>query len=532
MTPDRPSFPRALRLAIALALAAPAARAQLPPQTPQGLDQQQFTKAQGLYEQGKYADAVPLFEGIQGNFPTSPYIPAANLQAGVCHYFLGQYDQGVAALRKNLAGKGVTAEVIEDTQALIPQLLTAKAQKMPAGDPTRKTTLESAVKEFDTFIKNFPQSREVEQANLGKARAYYGLENFDEAAKPLRTNIEKYPTSESAMDSQYMLALIQSTHGNEVMRKKTAPEEEKAATAAYEEAEKVFTGIIQKRTDLAMMNDSQFQLGEMLASRGSYEEKGEKQDRILYRSLDAYRNTFPKEAVVLAQKFRIKNFQDKMREAGTKADVQGLRYYQNLIQREQAKLTDLESRADQTLEAKLKSGRIYLQLHKDKERERMDEARVLFHFVEKFTEDAEQKKQILYNLTLTYAVQHVVEKAEESYKKWVDAFQKDPVGENLPLLMGAMYLDSDPKRNNPQKAIEYFDRQVAEFPTSKFAGDATMQKALAMIQLKQFDAGASALTDFLAKSPSKDQAVVAEFGLAIIYKDTNKVDLAIECSAR
>ncbi|HZJ15363.1 MAG TPA: outer membrane protein assembly factor BamD, partial [Chthoniobacteraceae bacterium] len=527
---DRHLFSHSTQFVALLALTIfviPALRAQAPPQ-PQALDQVRFQQGQQLYGEGKYADALKAFESVQKDFPTSAFIPAANLQAALCYYYTGQFDQGVVALRKNVATKTIAPEILEDSQALIPQLLVAKAQKLPPGDPGRKPALDVAIKEFDAFIQKFPQSPEVEQANLGKARSYYGLEKFEEAAKPLRENMQKFPTSESALDTQFMLSVILTTQANATTRAATVATENKQADAAYDEAGKLLRDIIAKRTDLAVMNDAQFQLGEMLASRGNAMPKSEAQDKVFYEALDAYRNTFPKEVVLNAQKARIKYFQDRGTEAGKNRDVANFRLLQKTVQRETAKIADLETRPDQTLAAKIKMGQIYLTLHKDKERERMDEARVLFHFAEKFTEDPEQKKQLLYLITVTYAAQHLTAQAEEHYQKWIATYKSDPIGENLPLLLGSMYLDPDPKRNNPQKALEYFKKQETDFPRSSFTGEAAMQAALAMIQLKKFNEATEALKAFLAKKPDKDQAAVAEFGLATVYKDTDKVAEAIE----
>ncbi len=530
MKSDRFKLSSSLALAAALAvqiLLPTPALAQLPQPAQANRDQVAFAQGQQLYAAGKYPEAIKIFDSIQKDFPTSAFIPAANLQLGLCYFFAGDFDQGVAALRKNLNNKNVVGEILEDSQALIPQLLAAKAQKLPLGDPSRKATLESAVTEFDAFIQKFPASPEVEQANLGKARSLYGLEKYEDAVVPLRANIQKFPTSESALETQYMLALILNTQANETMRKATTEGEDKSAVAAYDESEKLLREIVGKRTDLAMMNDAQFQLGEMLSARGSF--KGtQNKDAIFYKALDAYRNTYSNEVVVQAQNARIKRFQDLMVKAGQDRDGAAFRHYQAVIVREQGKLAELSQRPDQTLAAKIKSAQIYLELHKDKDRERMDEARVLYHFVEKFTKDPEQQKQILYGLTLTYAAQHLPEPAEAHYAKWIEAFKDDPVGENLPLLMGAMYLDSDPKVNNPKKAIEYFDKQATDFPNSKFTGEAAMQSALALIQLQQYDQAATKLKEYLSKNPPKEQAVGAEFGLAVVYKDTKQTDLAVE----
>ena len=532
MKHDRPLFSHRIALAAALALGISSTvemRAQLPaaqPAPPLGRDQTAFQQGQQLYEAGKYADAVKVFDGIEKNFPTSPYIPAANLQMGLSQFFLGDYDDGVTSLRKNLTHKNTPPEILEDSMSHIPVLLSTKAQKLPAADPGRKASFADAVTEFDAFLQKFPASPEVESANLGKARALYFLEQFQEATVPLRANLQKFPTSDSFLENQFMLALILNTEANVMTRKAATPEEKKAADAAYDEGEKLLRDIVQKRTDLAMMNDAQFQLGEMLYERGASAEPA-KRDAIFYKALDAYRSTYPNETVIQAQTYRIKNLEERRLDAGRRKDVAAFRHYQAQIPREQAKLAEINTRGDQTISAKIKSAQIYLELHKDKERERMDEARVLYRFAENFTKDPDQQRQILYGLTLTYAGQHLPEAAEEHFAKWVETYKDDPLGENLPLLMGSMYLDPDPKVNDPKKAIAYFEKQVAMFPQSRFAAQATMQTALARIQLKEYDAATKSLLEFLEKKPEKDQAVAAEFGLATVYKDTGEADKAI-----
>lgn len=523
---------------LASLLTAVPAPAQLPgPPAPAqvGLDQQAFMKGQAEFQAQKYAEAAKLFEGIAKDFPTSGFVSAGRLQAAVCYYFLGDFDRGVLTLRTNISGKNVPPEVVEDSSLLIPQLLTAKAQKLPEANDGRKATLEQAVKDFDAFIAKFPQSLEQEQANLGKARALFGLKKYDEAMQVLRAALQKYPNSDSTMDTQFFLALALATQANELLRAGVAGKVDDA-NRAYDEAEKTLREIVaitrrnDARADLAMMNEAQFQLGEILAARGSFAERGEKQDAILTKSLEAYRATYAKEIVVQAQTARIKGFQDRLREEGVKGEVLNVRHLQATIQREQAKLADLQSRPDQTLAAKLKSAQIQITMHKAKERERMDEARVLLRFVDRFAKDLDedQRKQILYFQTLTYAAQHLSAKAEEFYEKWKTTYKDDSIGENLPLVMGAMYLDPDPAINNPAKGIEYFKKQLTDFPKSKFGAEAVMQQALAMIQLKQFDEATKTLEGFLASKPDKDLAAAAEFGLATVYKDTGKTDQAVK----
>ena len=88
---------------------------------------------------------------------------------------------------------------------------------------------------------------------------------------------------------------------------------------------------------------------------------------------------------------------------------------------------------------------------------------MLFSYIDELglTDDPEQKKLILYFVTMTYAAQNVADKAVEKYDAFEAAYKGAPIAENLQLVMGSMFLSDKPKLNNPTKAIQYF-KEVAE----------------------------------------------------------------------
>ncbi|MDQ3623019.1 MAG: tetratricopeptide repeat protein [Verrucomicrobiota bacterium] len=490
--------------------------AQQPP--PQGLDQQRFNQALSLFQQQKYAEAAPLFESIQKDFPTSVYITAANFQLGLLHYFTGDYDKSASFVRKNLEAKNIPREILEASYSLIPQALSAKATKMPPEDSGRIAAFEAAIKEFDAVIQKFPESEEVETANYGKARALYQIERYEDAAAALRVNMQKFPKSESALDNQFMLALVLATQANVSMRKATA--KDPTVDAAYTEAERLLSDIVQKRTDLAVVNDARFQLGELFAARAGFAGQSEEKEKLSKRALENYRQVEPKEDIIKAQNERLKGILDRMR--ASVGDPAGLKRLQRLQQREQEKLANLEGRGDQTLAAKIKSAQVFLAL------EKFDEARTLSNFVAPFAEDPEQKKQILYLTTVTYATQRNTEKAVEFFDRFFADYGADPIAENLPLLVGAAFLDPDPNIKDAEKAMSYFRKQSELYPKSSLSSEAVMQEALAMIELKQYDEALKTLKKFLDSKPTKEQAAAAEFGLATVYRDTDKTEEAIK----
>jgi TolA-binding protein len=386
---------------------------------------------------------------------------------------------------------------------------------MEPNDPGRKTAFEDAIKGFEDFIQKFPQSAEVESANYGLARVHSQIENFEEAAKALRVNLQRFANSPSALDTQFLLAVVLGAQATTALQKATA--KDPAADAAFTEAEKLLAGIIQKRSDIALANDAQFQLGELLAARGGFE-RGDAQKGIFYRGLEAYRAVLPKELVVKAQQDRLVAIREALRASA--GDVNRLQNVQRLQQREIEKLAALEQRGDLTLAAKIKSGQIFLGLGL------YDEARILMRFVEQFTEDIEQKKQLLYFTTLTYAAQQLPEKAVEYYEKFQSQYKGDPIAANLPLFVGTSFLGE--KGGDPEKAITYFKEQAELYPNSRYTAEAAAQEAEALRQLQRYDDAIATLTRFLATNPSKELAAAAEFNLATIYKDTGKVEEALK----
>ena len=488
------------------------AQAQAPAAT---LDVQDSQKAFELFNQGKYAEAAALYEGIPQKYPTSPMIPEAYFRLGYIGYVTGDYDRGIAALRQNLTGKNVVPEILELSLSFIPQIMAAKAGKMMPDDPQRKPAFQAAVQEFDNFIQKYPESPELESANYGKARALYANDRYEEAAATLRASLQKFPQSPSATDTQFMLALVLGTQANASMQKATA--KDPTAIAAFDESVKILNGLLARRTDIAVANDAQFQLGEILLSRGNFEQ-GDTRAQFYGQALEAFRGVQSKEVVVKAQQDRIALIRQRQTEVLRSGDVAMSKRIQRFLEKEQEKTAGIEQRADQTLSAKIKNVQIFISL------ENFDAARVLLRYLEPQIEDPGQKKQIAYYLAVTYAAQNLAEKAVELYDKFMATYPSDPIAENLPLLVGAAYLS----RNDSESALKYFKQQAELYPNSPLAADAVMRQALALIPLNRFDEALGVLGKFLQGKHSKEQGAAAQLGVATIYQRTRKIPEALK----
>ena len=211
--------------------------AQAPP-APATLDIQLMQKADQLSNEGKYSEAAAAYEQLVTKYPQVASVPEANFRGGYAHYLAGEYDEAIAAFKRVLDNKNLPpelAQLAELSLSMTPQVLAAKAAKLPANDPARKVALGDAVKQFDIYLQKFPKSDEVESATYGKALALFQLTQYEPAIEALRGNLTRFAQSPTVQDSQYLLALTLATLANVALQKATAVD--KTADANYDEAE-------------------------------------------------------------------------------------------------------------------------------------------------------------------------------------------------------------------------------------------------------------------------------------------------------
>ena len=494
---------------------------------------QDMEQAGDAFNKGNYDVAAKLYGGVPTQYPTSEFIPEAYVQLGYIQYLQGQYDQSVATLDKVAGLKKVQPAQVEVALALAPQVLTAKASKLKADDPARKSTLETAVKKFDEFLQKFPNSTEAETAGYYKAIALNQLARYEEAVTALKANLQKFGTSPTILDSQYLLALTLATAATN--KAQAAGPKDPSVDANYNESEKLFTDIITKRTDIALMNDARYQLGELLFARAGFLQDPTPRKTMFDRALEMFRGVVGNEIVVQAQQARVESFRAAKADAARHADLEGIKRWDRVINKELEKLGTFKDRPDETISAKLKVAQIYFQLGK------YDECRVLLDYGKSVATDPDQKKQITYFTTLSLAMQEFDLRASpdaaaakaangkldglsvEAYNQFKNAYPKDQMGDNLALLIGARFIDDD-----PAKAIDYFKESLNDYPNGRFKIQALTQEAAALAKQKRYDEALDMFKKTLTASPSKDVSAAAEFGIATIHRDTGKGDEAIK----
>lgn len=461
-----------------------------------------------LFDQGRYKDAAAQYEALLKSYPNSEFATDAQFRLAYANFLLNQYQPAVDGLRKLLTSAVIAPELKEAGNILLAQVLAQQAGTLPEKDPKRTAGFQAAIKEYAGFIQNFPRSAQLESAQYGQAVAEFQIDQIDPAIADLRKNVAAFPRSESILDSEYLLALAlakKASLSTEDETKAAAPGVRDAAGKGYEEAQKFLNDIIAKRTqDIALANDAEFQLGGVLNARAG-DTPGEARNTLLAQALEAYRAVEPKEPMVAAQTAQITRLTEtRLAEArkGASANRNLLTALRDRIAREQGKLVTLQAKDDPVMSARIKCGVVFFQLG------RYDETRVLLNALLSSATVADDQKQILYFLTLSYIAQNNLEKAVTAYDQFQSQYKGDPIAEQLPRLMGQLFLSG--AKPDGAKAEHYFDEFAKLYPKSRSRDAALLEMAGASLALGRFDEALSTLDKFLKTNPKRELAASGE----------------------
>lgn len=475
---------------------------------------QAFNEAGNLFSGGDYAAAAAAYEKLLKDYPTDAVVPAAQIQLAFCQFFLGRFDEALAMANKALGGPPLPDDLKQVVEGLVPQILSAKAAAMSPEDPARKKTYEEAIAKFTEFIQKYPQAQDLENIIYGRAVAWFQIGKPEETVKDAELNLQKFPQSPTISTTKNLLAIALASQGSSLLN---AGGDRQQAFALYQRAAELLRDIIKSRADVALFNEANFALAEILFNQAAFSEEKDR-PALFAEALEAYRSVKPKEEIVALQQEVVASFPERRREAlQQRRDQAFLRQLDRENLRQLAKLEELKNKPDQIATAMQKMGEIYFHqgLH--------NTARTLLRHVSPFlAQDSEDAKRNLYFQTMTYALQGQAEKALAGYEQFQSRYKGDPIADNLPLTIGTMLLG----QNRAEEALRFFDESLTIYPAGRFVGLTVVTKAAAESRLGQHDSAAKTFQDFLAKNPPPEIGVIAQSGLAGIFKDTGRWDEA------
>ena len=475
-----------------------------------------------FFDRRQYKEAIAAYGKLIQGYPNSELVTDTRFHLAYAEYLTGQFGPAADDLRKLTGSPTTPAEVAEQAALLLPQVLSQQANALKADDPARRTGFEAATREFDGFVGKYPKSTDLETALYGRAVANYQVGKYAEAAKDLRQNVANFPNSDTVLDSTFLLAVTVGTQANlGVSKENRSAAELEGALKGYAEAERLLGEIIKKRTDLALANDAEFQLGETWLAHAAASPAAA-QKGLYERALAAYRTVEPKAGMIAAQAARVQRINDERIAELRKGVAANRALTRQLDQRrllEQGKLEALQAKDDPVLTARIKEGAVYCDL------QRYDEARVMLNALLPVVKKAGDEKLALYYVTLSYVGQHLNDKAVASYGKLQAKYAGDPLAENLPLVVGNLFLTGE--KPDAARANQYFAEFEKLYPKSRLRETALLQQAAASASLGRYDEALRTLDTFMAGQPKRELQAAAELARARMLKDKKDLDGAL-----
>ena len=485
----------------------------------QDAPQQALEAANNIYNNGDYPAAVAAYEKFLADYPTSPIVASGQVQLAWAYFLTGEFQKSLDTLAKIAAGTPTPPEIAARAALLEPQALSGLASTLKADDPNRKTKYQEAIKKFAEFAQKNPRSPELESVNVGSAIASFQIGDYAGAKKMLEENIRRFDKSASIQESENLLALVLATEGSQMLAAEGGDKE--AAFALYGKAAQLLRGIVSEKSDPALVNAAQFQLGEILLSEAAFAPEDRKA-ALLEDARKAFRGVIPKEGIVKLQQEKIERLPALKRAAlaaNNRAEMQRL---DREGERDRRKLAELQGRPDQTVAAVQKAGESYFQQGE------YDESRVVLSHTAPLLTQSEDKKRNLYHIAMTYALQSAAAKADAKYEEFQRSHKGDPIAANLPVAMGNMYLTHpDPAVRNPEKAAQFFKEAAEIYPKSPLLGLSVVNEATARAQQGDVEGALKTYRDFLATNPPAEVAAVAQLGIGNVLKQEGKWDEAI-----
>lgn len=517
----------------------PAAPAAPPDPAQQGTD---------LFNANKFAEAAAAFEQYIKDNPNSPVIADVRYRLALSYLRAQSYDKAIDILKVVLATPAdkIPPQVLEAASALMGEALRAKAGAMKSDDPGRPAAFEAAMKYFDEFVVKYPQSQDLEIAMFQRAISAFYTKDYSLAVPKLQEYLQRFGNSDQAQDVQFLLAIALSSQAADILRAKPDEAKKKEALDKLVQAETILQAIINRKSDLALINDALFQLGETYYLHAQASGANDK-PALLQKAREAFGKVQPKEPLIKAQQARLVWLQNELIRAGgmPPGDQRNktIKRIQDLTEREKQKLADLEQKAPPTVAAQIRMGEILFQ---DK---KYDEVRVLFNYLKNIATTEDEKKSMAYHVAMSYPMQalegkgetgpnglaaRAVKNYEEFKTKYIDAKEKaNPTTDNLPVIVGMMFM-TEPNKDYDQ-AIKFLKEAITLYPNNRHLDQAMLQISEAYRLKGQANEAIKMIEEMLKSNPEPNLVRSASLSLAMLLKDLAakekdpaKLDQAIE----
>lgn len=197
---------------------------------------------------------------------------------------------------------------------------------------------------------------------------------------------------------------------------------------------------------------------------------------------------------------------------------QGLVRQINLrLNKERERLDLLNEMLDPAVQSLVEVGQVYIRLKMP------NEARVALRRAKAFCKE-DQRKEITYSVILTYAMQGLVQKADQAFLDYQKEFPNDPKADNVSVLIAEELF----KLKDFQGAFDQYQKSLKDYPRGRYASLAAMKSAACKVQMGKTEEGIKILQEFVAANKESEYVIDAQFNLAQAYINLNQHEEAIK----
>ncbi len=470
----------------------------------------------------EYEKAREKLEDLTTNYKSSLAVAEGYAKLGYVYLLLNDFEKARKNLEEAIEWPNASETVVQLARNLLPQAISAQASAVEDDDAKKKALYDEAIAAFNVFIENYPDAgAATEGAYYGKALAQYFKEEYQAGVDTLNQVISLYPEAETIGENKYLLAVALSSRAVKLYR-----EDYELNRQEYMDLQQKSLGLLKEvmamegaQRNEAVINDAHFQSGEILLNLAAVVQDQEEKESNWTRALEQYRQVKPREAMLQALQEQIDRTIARIRDAIRARNQARREQIEAIRDRLMLKLIQVRNKPPQTIDAKLGMARVLYQ------QQRYDATRVLLRFLSNFELSEQQSKNLLYYLTLSYAQQGLIDQAIGSFENFQEKFAGDTMAENLPLVMGNLFLGGE--NSNPERAMEFYEVYFENYPQGELRPAAWASYAKALELLGQFDKAQEAYAKAEEAGPTKEVALTIAMGEANSVYNQQKFEEAI-----
>ena len=170
---------------------------------------EQFSQAEGLFQNGKYKKAIGEYRKLIRHYSGSLYAPRAQYAIGASYEALGKYYRAAEEYQKVITkypSSNKIADVVKN-QYRLGNLLFKENIRSKFKRAFVESNYEKAAKVYQLVIKNAPYDKRAAEVQYRIGLSYRKEGNYSEAASAYRKVVENYPNSPWVEKADYEIGL-------------------------------------------------------------------------------------------------------------------------------------------------------------------------------------------------------------------------------------------------------------------------------------------------------------------------------------